>query len=253
MKKALILTLLFAATLALPAQEFRKMDFASSMPYAPSVEGTQAYAKVEKAHRATNHNHLGIAAGYTFFNFRQGYNKQSYDHSDAHGVNVGFTVHQKLFLFLYVNTGVYYQYGTSKNFQLGSDLNNRINMHSIQVPLRLAFTFGIGNNNTISVMGGPVFSFTPVLENRTGSNKNYVAHNMINGKTTVMVDGTKTITTDTKGTKRFFDVPVGIGAIVRLGHFGIYLNYEWGTINREKVTDFRMLNDQLTAGVMAVF
>lgn len=257
MKRTAFITLLMTCVLALSAQELPQFnlnrDYASSLPYTPSVEGTTAYAGIDRAHRATNHNYIGVAAGYTFFDFRQGYTKQNYNHSDVHGLNIGLTVHQKLFLFLYVNTGVYYQYGTSKQFQLGSDINSRINMHSIQVPLRLAFTFGIGNSNTISIMGGPVFSFTPCLESRTGSSKNYIAQNMINGKTTVAVDGTKTITDAGKGTKRFFDVPVGIGAAVKLGHFGIYLNYEWGTINRERVTDFRMLNDQLTAGVMVVF
>ncbi len=179
----------------------------------------------------------------------------------AHGFNVGFYFQQNLYKGVVLVTGVQYQFTARINKNL--DLNKyflpgygdiqHFN-HNIIVPLKFGYSITFDGTSCFTVYAGPSLNFVvSTMHNLRISSDNYQYTDFVSGKHIVKNNGEKKTTTS-QDFKRmgWFDIPMGLGAVVRFGRYGLHFEYEWGLVDRWKESG-KFRSDQLTAGLVFAF
>lgn len=183
----------------------------------------------------------------------------------AHGFNLGIHLQQKLYKKLVLVTGVQYQFTArfKENVsmpdvplkgQLSGSGDIKFFNHNIIVPIKFGFSMPFGGTSSFTVYGGPSLNFNVATHQTFELNsKNYLFYDYVNGRITEKINGSKHTdkSSDFKEMK-WFDIPLGLGAVVKFGRFGLRFEYEWGLVNRMK-HEGKFRSDQLTAGILISF
>lgn len=182
----------------------------------------------------------------------------------AHGFSVGFHVQQNLYKGLILVTGVHYQFTGRINddvdltdFGIPYKGDVQYFNHNIIVPIKFGYSFKFGGSSSFSIYGGPSLNFiVSTMENYYRNKDNYIYNDLVLGNRVTRLNGDRHSehSSDYKY-MGWFDIPMGLGAVVKFGRFGLHFEYEWGLVDRwrDKGTDGKFTADQLTAGLVIAF
>ena len=201
-----------------------------------------------------DHSYTAFAMNYNYQDVKSSAAGLLSNNFMMHGGALGFTVHQKLVSCLYLTTGVTYQFTMRREYLEYYDFD-LIN-HDIKVPLKLAFSMAFGKNSVFSIHVGPSLDFMVSTQmNYYKDYKNYEYFDMVAGKDVTRENGELTKETQSDDAKilGWFDIPLGVGAAINFGRFGLRFDYEWGMINRCLNKEYTWKADQLTAGIYITF
>ena len=203
-----------------------------------------------------NHSFTGFSLTYNYMDVKTSCKFESVsgfnDNFMLHGFSAGFIAHQQLVSFLYLTTGVHYQFAMKQENVTGGDFG--VYNHNLKVPIKLAFSMAFGKKSGFSIHAGPSLDFMVSTQaDYYYDRDNYAYTDMVSGRTVTRVAGYKTTATVSK-TLGWFDIPLGVGATLNFGNFGLRFDYEWGMINRSLDTNsYSWKADQLTAGLFFIF
>lgn len=179
----------------------------------------------------------------------------------AHGFNLGFHVQQNLYKGLVIVTGVQYQFTARINDKVnlerfGLPLDGKVMYfnHNLIVPVKFGYSFKFGGSSSFTVYGGPSLNFiVSTMESAYVNGDNNTYNDWVSGKYVTKISGEKIKGKDSDHKKMgWFDIPMGVGAVVKFGRYGLHFEYEWGLVDRWK-GDGKFRADQLTAGLVFAF
>ncbi len=150
------------------------------------------------------------------------------------GFNGGFMFQQQLYKGLVLVSGLQYQFTMNKTED--DDADTYLMSHNLRVPVKFGFTTPFAGNWSFTVFGGPSLDFNVAMIGKTKyDNGDYDQYDYVNGVHKFDKEGYSDSESD-DDYKQFkcFDIPLGIGAIVKYKNFGMKFEYEWGMINRLK-------------------
>ncbi|MCQ2344922.1 MAG: hypothetical protein MJ002_08455 [Paludibacteraceae bacterium] len=183
------------------------------------------------------------------------------DDNLAHGFNTGFYVQQNLYKGMVIVTGFQYQFTMRVNrdvnlisYTLPGKGDIQYFNHNLIVPIKFGYSFKFGGTSCFTAFAGPSLNFlVSTMENLRVNRNNYIYTDYVNGKHTVKTEGSKTTETSSDHKRMtWFDIPMGLGAVVKFGRFGIHFEYEWGLCDRWKNSG-KFRTDQMTAGLVISF
>ncbi len=123
-----------------------------------------------------------------------------------------------------------FQTATDENSALGQTATATTNTHSLDLPIRVAYTMPLDSKLSVFGFAGP--------------NLNYYLSNKTTLKTTGIIDTTtegENIYTQENGDgKKYyspFDIQLGIGAGVKYNNISIRVSYDWGMLDRDLLND----------------
>ncbi len=168
---------------------------------------------------------VGLQAGYSS-------SKDAESNSSLSGFHVGPTFNLGIQGPISLQYGLLYNYLTTKNDYWGL-ANATTTAHRLDLPVRVAASFGIGNGLSAFVFGGPNFNFglsqTTKVESGIGSVE---ASNIYSRE---MSDGKKLYSP--------FDVQLGVGGGLQYNNFGVKVGYDWGMLDRDNSNGVWKNND----------
>lgn len=172
-----------------------------------------------------------------------GYNISKATTSDAtplNGFHVGLSKESEIEGSLSLQYALLYNFqtATDENSALGQTITATTNTHSLDLPLRVAYTMPLDSKLSVFGFAGPNF--------------NYYLSNKTNIKTTGIFDTTtegENIYNQENGDgKKYyspFDIQLGIGAGVKYNNISIRVSYDWGMLDRDLLTNTVWKNNDL--------
>lgn len=182
----------------------------------------------------------------------------------AHGFNVGFHVQQNLYKGLILVSGIQYQFTGRINKDIDfvpELLNGNTDVmyfnHNLIVPIKFGYSFKFGGTGCFSIYGGPSLNFiVSTMEHFYVNSDNYLYTDWVNGRYIKELGGHKQSGKESDLKQMgWFDIPLGVGAVVKFGRYGLHFEYEWGMVDRwlDKDIKGKYRADQLTAGLIVSF
>lgn len=179
------------------------------------------------------------------------------------GFNAGFMFQQQLYKGLVLVSGLQYQFTVSKNEEdddLLLDVDLYTMSHNLRVPVKFGFSTPFAGNWSFTVFGGPSLDFNVAMIEKTKfDNGDYEQYDLVNGVHKYDIKGhSDRETDDDYKLLNCFDIPLGIGTIVKYKNFGMKFEYEWGMINRyhdhdDDDDDAKFKTDQFSIGFFYTF
>lgn len=174
------------------------------------------------------------------------------------GFNAGFMFQQQLYKGLVLVSGLQYQFTMNK--EEDDDVDSYLMSHNLRVPVKFGFTTPFAGNWSFTVFGGPSLDFNVAMIDKTKyDDGDYVQIDWVNGVHKYDIRGDSDSESDDDYKQlNCFDIPLGIGTIVKYKNFGMKFEYEWGMINRLKdkdaySEDIKYKTDQFSIGFFYTF
>lgn len=210
------------------------------------------------------YSYYGVTLNYAYSQQKQLTTKPEMgEYQMLNGFNAGFMFQQQLYKGLVLVSGLQYQFTMNKmdyyHESLGEvDLYSM--SHNLRVPVKFGFSTPFAGNWSFTVFGGPSLDFNVAYtEKFKNDDGDYLQFDLINGVCKYDIEGHSDSKTDDEFKKyNCFDVPLGIGTIVKYKNFGMKFEYEWGMINRLKDNDdddddVKFKTDQFSIGFFYTF
>lgn len=142
--------------------------------------------------------------------------------------------------------GLFYNYQTKQETYEGVvTAKTSTTFHSVDIPVRLAFTIPTGSPVGVFVFGGP--SFNVGISKKTTSK----VTSSLGTFEPPTIDYYKT---DDNGDSRQsrFDIQMGVGAGIKLQNLQFRLSYDWGLLDTNNSDNYILTRDELKASVAFV-
>jgi len=171
------------------------------------------------------------------------------DYAMLHGFNVGPILQQQLYKGLVLVTGLQYQFTMYQNGKTSivGNATEYLMSHNLKVPVKVGYSFLHSDKWTFTFFAGPSLDFNVALVDKTKfEGGNYEQYDLINGKYKYKMGDLKgDFKSNDYKMLSCFDIPLGIGAIIKYDSYGFKFEYEWGLVNRLKNSESK--NDQFRA------
>ena len=174
---------------------------------------------------------VGLQAGYN-----KSFNTSA--NSTLDGFHVGPTYNMTIQGPVSLQYGLLYNYLTKSE---GSNITLKTTAHRVDVPVRLAAGFPLGNTVKLYVFGGPNFDFG-IAQSISGDLN--IGGTDIGGEIKNIYEN--------KDYSRF-DLQMGAGAGVQFGKLGVRVSYDWGMLDRYKPETSEWKNNDLKASLVFSF
>ncbi|MCQ2338510.1 MAG: PorT family protein [Paludibacteraceae bacterium] len=205
------------------------------------------------------YSYYGLTLNYAYSQQKQLTTKpETGTYQMLNGFNAGFMFQQQLYKGLVLVSGLQYQFTMAKSEN--DDADSYLMSHNLRVPVKFGFTTPFAGNWSFTVFGGPSLDFNvAMIEKMKLDNGDYNQYDFVNGVHKYDIEGYSDSETDDEFKKlNCFDVPLGIGTIVKYKNFGMKFEYEWGMINRLKDSDddeedLKYKTDQFSIGFFYTF
>ena len=167
---------------------------------------------------------FGIASAQTGLGFQAGYSMHKSTQKDSKALN-GFHVGPTYEMG--IQGPISLQYGLLYNFATRSENSVSLTSHALDIPVRVAATFPVGNSLSAFVFGGPNFNI--------GLSNNL----KVGDVSTDLYKDTEIAGVTIKGMSRF-DLQLGLGAGLKYNNMGVRVSYDFGMLNRVKDVDSKV-------------
>ena len=159
------------------------------------------------------------------------------------GFHVGPTAELQIQGPLSLQYGLFYNFLTSSKTYESSLVDTKIStqFHSIDIPVRLAFTIPAGDKFGVFIFGGPSFNIG-ISKKSTGK----VTSGLGTLETTI--DYYKT---DDEGNSRQsrFDIQMGVGAGIKVNGVQLRVGYDWGLLDTNNSENYTLTRDEFKASI----
>lgn len=184
-----------------------------------------------------------LSVGANSQSFMAGYNVSMATTSDAtalNGFHAGLSGDYALKGKLSAQYALLYnlQQLTVENTVLGQTVTSTTNSHSLDLPVRLAYTMPIDNKLSVIGFAGPNLNY--YLSQKT----TIETSGLINSTT----EGDNIYTLENGDGKKYyspFDIQFGIGAGIKYNSISIRVSYDWGLLDRDLLSDDVWKNNDL--------
>lgn len=213
------------------------------------------------------YSYYGVTLNYAYSQQKQlTTNPERGTYQMLNGFNAGFMFQQQLYKGLVLVSGLQYQFTMNKtedssfemfDYMLYGDVY--MMSHNLRVPVKFGFSTPFAGNWSFTVFGGPSLDFNVAYIGKTkNEDGDYHQFDLINGVHKYDVNGNSDSESDDDYKQlNCFDIPLGIGTIVKYKNFGMKFEYEWGMINRyhdhDDDDDDKYKTDQFSIGFFYTF
>jgi hypothetical protein len=160
------------------------------------------------------------------------------------GFHIGPTAELQIQGPLSLQYGLFYNFLTSSKTYENSLVDTKISttFHSIDIPVRLAFTVPAGNNVGVFIFGGPSFNIG-ISKKSTGK--------VISGLGTLEIPTIDYYKTDDEGNsmQSRFDIQMGVGAAIKVNGVQLRVGYDWGLLDTNNSENYTLTRDEFKASI----
>ncbi len=126
------------------------------------------------------------------------------------------------------------QYGLLYNYLTATESNIKTVAHELDLPVRIAASFPVGNGLNLFAFGGPNFNYA--ISQKTGDGDNMYSQEL-NGKKIVSP----------------FDVQLGAGAGLKYNSLILKVGYDWGLLNKSSIDNTTFKSNALKISLAYMF